>query len=247
MADAQDGCTKAALLLDQVRNYKKKRPAWSETTIRHCIVIRHLSTKAYEHIRSEKLLSLPCRTTLQKYIGTVSGEVGFSELVRRRLETELETLDTPQSKVCSLIVDEMRIQQRLLYRKQRDAFVGDVDMGPELEELAPKSRREYLANSLLCFLLCGLCAKFKILFGYFFTKGCTGHQLAVVITYVLRKTAEVDFDVVHLVTDNHKVNVAAMDILCKDELTTRAPHPADSSKEIYLSYDQSHVIKNLRS
>ncbi|KAH6928391.1 hypothetical protein HPB50_015475 [Hyalomma asiaticum] len=80
----------------------------------------------------------------------------------------------------------MRIQQRLLYHKQRDDFVGDVDMGPELEELAPES----------------------------------GH--------------------------NYKVNVTAMDILCKGELTTRAPHPADSSKEIYLSYDQSHVIKNLR-
>ncbi|KAL1423488.1 hypothetical protein MTO96_000019 [Rhipicephalus appendiculatus] len=140
----------------------------------------------------------------------------------------------------------MRIQQRLLYHKQRDAFVGDVDMGPELEQLAPKSG-EYLANSLLCFLLCGLGARFKKPVGYFFTKGCTGQQLALVISHVLKKTAEAGFDVVRLVTDNHKINVAAMDIMCNGEANIRAPHPADSSKEIYLSFDQSHVIKNVRS
>ncbi|KAL1477949.1 hypothetical protein MTO96_016928 [Rhipicephalus appendiculatus] len=57
------------------------------------------------------------------------GEVGFSQLVRSCLEAELETLDTLQLKVCSLVVDEMRIKQKLLYRKQRDTFVGDVDLG----------------------------------------------------------------------------------------------------------------------
>ncbi|KAL1477278.1 hypothetical protein MTO96_035860 [Rhipicephalus appendiculatus] len=111
--------------------------------------MRHLSTQAYEYLRSEELLKLPCRTTLQKCFGSTSGEVGFSQLVRSRLEAELETLDTPQSKVCSLVVDEMRIKQKLVYNKQRDAFVGDVDLGPELDHLAPASDGENLANSLL--------------------------------------------------------------------------------------------------
>ncbi|KAH9384134.1 hypothetical protein HPB48_026127 [Haemaphysalis longicornis] len=117
---------------------------------RPCIVIRNLSAKAYEYLRTENLLRLPCNKTLQKYIGTVSGEVGFSHLVRCRLEVELQGLDTAQSKVCSLIVDEMRIRQKLQY-KQRDAFIGDVDMGPELQHLVPGSNDETLANSVLCF------------------------------------------------------------------------------------------------
>lgn len=64
---------------------------------------------------------------------------------------------------------------------------------------------------------------------------------------MLKKTADTGFDVVRLVTDNHKINVAAMDIMCNGEAAIRAPHPADSSKEIYLSFDQSHIIKNVRS
>ncbi|KAK8763588.1 hypothetical protein V5799_015386 [Amblyomma americanum] len=201
----------------------------------------------YVHIRSEGLLRLPCRSTLQKCIGTVAGEFGFNDLVRCRLEAELENLETPQSKVCGLVVDEMRIQENLIYNKQRDAFVGDVDMGPELQDISPSSEDEVLANSLLCFLQCGLHARFKIPVGYFFTKGCTGEQLAVVIRHVLKKTADVGFDIVRLVTDNHKVNVAAMDILCGGKASIQTSHPADPSTELFLSFDQSHIIKNVRS
>ncbi|KAH7940673.1 hypothetical protein HPB49_003538 [Dermacentor silvarum] len=86
VADAEEGTPKAVLLLEEVKNYKRKTPRWSEITVRHGIVMRHLSTKAYEYLRCEELLKLPCRTTLQKYFGTTSGEVGFSELVRSRLE-----------------------------------------------------------------------------------------------------------------------------------------------------------------
>lgn len=110
--------------------------------------------------------------------------------------------------MCRLTVDEMRIQQKLEYHKQRDAFVGDVDMSTDLEHLIPTSESGNLANSLLCFLLCGLHARFKIPVAYFFTKGCTGEQLAACIRHVVCKTEEVGFDVVYLVTDNHKVNVA---------------------------------------
>lgn len=145
-SDAEKGNVKALLIVDQVKNYNKKRPQWSEVTLRHSIILRNLSTKAYEYLRSEDLLRLPCNKTIQKYIGAVSGEVGFTELVRCRLETEILALETPQSKVCSLVIDEMRIRQKLQYHKQRDAFIGDVDMGAELQHLVESSQNECLAN-----------------------------------------------------------------------------------------------------
>ncbi|KAH9368674.1 hypothetical protein HPB48_004693 [Haemaphysalis longicornis] len=133
--DAHQGNAKARLIMDQVVNYEAKKPAWSEITVRHCIILRNLSTKSYEYIRTENLLGLPCRTTLQKYLGSASGETGFSDLVKQRLNTELECLQTPQAKVCSLVVDEMRIKQRLEYHKQRDVFLGDVDVSKDLDHL----------------------------------------------------------------------------------------------------------------
>lgn len=49
-----------------------------------------------------------------------------------------------------------------------------------------------------------------------------------------------------LVTDTHKINTAAMDILCQGKATPSTLHPADNSRKLFLAFDQSH-IKNVRS
>ncbi|KAH7973688.1 hypothetical protein HPB49_004010 [Dermacentor silvarum] len=82
----------AFFLLDQIRNFRKKRPAWSEETTRHCVVLRHLSTRAYEHMRGKELLKLPSRNTLSAYVGIQNGETGFTKLVEARLKTECQNL-----------------------------------------------------------------------------------------------------------------------------------------------------------
>ncbi|KAG0432854.1 hypothetical protein HPB47_020456 [Ixodes persulcatus] len=97
----------ASFLLDQVVNFSKIRPTWSEITVRHSILLRSLSARAYEHIRSEGILKLPSRSTLQRFLGVTSGEVGFTSLVQERLKTEVANLKTEQAKMCSLVVDEM--------------------------------------------------------------------------------------------------------------------------------------------
>jgi hypothetical protein len=56
---------RAVFILDQIKNYKKSKPIWSEMTIRQCIAWRFCSPKAYEFPRN-MLLKLPCNTTLRK-------------------------------------------------------------------------------------------------------------------------------------------------------------------------------------
>lgn len=92
----------ASILLDQVKNFSAARPTWSEVTVRHCIILRNLSTRAYEHIRNEGILRLPSRATLQRYLGVNTGEVGFTSLVQQRLQVEVMSLKAEQAKVCSL-------------------------------------------------------------------------------------------------------------------------------------------------
>ncbi|XP_040076067.1 uncharacterized protein LOC120848163 [Ixodes scapularis] len=233
----------AMFLLEQIANFKRKKPSWSEDTIRHSIVLRHLSTKLYEHMRHEELLKLPSRNTLQNYLGTVNGETGFNSLVEARLKTEIEHLPAPQSKTCSVIVDEMRIQQKLQYNKQQDAFVGHTDMG-----LAEEADTEpVLANSLLCFVINGLASSCRIPVAYYFTNGLNGSQLSKLLVFVMTKVESTGFRVIRVVTDNHKVNVSAMKILCGGVLTYRIEHPCDPQRLLFLSFDYCHVVKNLRS
>lgn len=50
VAGAEQKNVKAAFTLDQVTNYSRKKPTWSETTVRYCIILRNLSTKAYKYV-----------------------------------------------------------------------------------------------------------------------------------------------------------------------------------------------------
>ncbi|KAH7973905.1 hypothetical protein HPB49_006801 [Dermacentor silvarum] len=244
---AQEKHVGACILVDQVTNFSKVRPTYSEVTVRNCIVLRNLSAKAYEFIRSKNLLKLPSRATLQRFLGVTTGEVGFTSLVKERLKAELENLTTQpqQAKVCSLVVDEMRIRQRLQYNKQTDTFVGEVDLGQDFG--TPTKGEPVLANSLLCFVLTGLSVRIRIPVGYFFTKNCTGQQLFTLMNYVLKEVETAGFLVARIVTDNHKINVLALELLCNGKLEHSIKHPEDPARRLFVAFDQCHLIKNIRS
>lgn len=87
----------------------------------------------------------------------------------QRLQTEIEILDAQQSKVRSLVVEDMRIKQRVQYQKQRDAFVSEVVLGQGFDS-TEKSSVPVHADSLLCFVLSGLAECLRIPVRYFFTK-----------------------------------------------------------------------------
>ncbi|KAH9360826.1 hypothetical protein HPB48_009380 [Haemaphysalis longicornis] len=147
-----------------------------------------------------------------KYVGAVSGEVGFSHLVRCRLEVQLHGLETTESKVCSLIVDEMKIRQKLKYSKEVHLSVT-LTWTPSHSVLFRNLTMKPWQIQSCVFCSAGLHARYKIPVGYFFTKGCTEEQLAEVSRYVIQTTTYVGINVICVVTDSHRINVAAMQIL----------------------------------
>lgn len=109
----------ASILVEQVENFAKKKPTRSEKTMRH-VVLRNLSTRTYKHARSTGILRLPCRSTLERFMGSSRGEVGVTKLVKQRLSAELASRLSLRARTCSSIVDEMRVKKkRLLYYAQR--------------------------------------------------------------------------------------------------------------------------------
>ncbi|EEC17110.1 hypothetical protein IscW_ISCW024753, partial [Ixodes scapularis] len=92
-----------------------------------------------------------------------------------------------------------------------------------------------------------LASSCRIPVAYFFTNGLNGSQLSKLLVCVMRKVESTGFRVIRVVTDNHKVNVSAMKILCGGVLTYRIEHPCDPQRLLFLSFDYCHVVKNLRS
>ncbi|KAG0444721.1 hypothetical protein HPB47_013463, partial [Ixodes persulcatus] len=92
---------------------------------------------------------LPCRTTLQKYVGSSDGEIGVTSLILERLKGERAGLKVQQETYCSLIIDEMSIQEKTVYDRQVDRIFWFVDMGNATSDSGPPK----VANRLLCFVL----------------------------------------------------------------------------------------------
>ncbi|KAH6919552.1 hypothetical protein HPB50_029468 [Hyalomma asiaticum] len=54
----------AVLLLNQITNFRRKKPTWTEDVVRHCVILRHLSTKKFSSDPIESLFG-----TLRRSLG----------------------------------------------------------------------------------------------------------------------------------------------------------------------------------
>ncbi|KAL1469389.1 hypothetical protein MTO96_025113 [Rhipicephalus appendiculatus] len=74
LAAAEQGEKAALFIENQVGNFHAKKPTYSESILRECVLWKACSNKGYDLVRSGALFKLPCRTTLQKYVGKSTGE-----------------------------------------------------------------------------------------------------------------------------------------------------------------------------
>ncbi|KAH7940671.1 hypothetical protein HPB49_003536 [Dermacentor silvarum] len=150
---AAQGYKTADFVRNQVRSFSTKKPHYSDVILRECVIWKACSNKGYEHARSRNIFKLPCRSTLQKYVGHSTGEIGVTSSI------EFKGLTVEQEAFCSLIIDEMAIQQRVIYDRQVDKRFGLVDRGEEHSTAVPQ-----VANRLLCFVIGGLACQHHISF-----------------------------------------------------------------------------------
>ncbi|KAG8176027.1 hypothetical protein JTE90_024669 [Oedothorax gibbosus] len=190
------------------------------------------------HVKS-LLLTLPCKNTLKKYTGNLVTEDGVNSLIKERLVHEVSSLDNGGDKFASIIIDEMAIQPKCLYDKPSDTVFGFSSDDKD---------KKVLANRLLCFVIHGLSINYSIPCAYYFTKNLAGKKLYSLFLSVLKEVEECGFIIVRVVTDNHKTNVLFFKKLSKSkQMQHKIEHPLDENRPMFLSFDPSHLIKNIRN
>ncbi|GFV55017.1 THAP-type domain-containing protein [Trichonephila clavipes] len=63
-----EGNIRTSFILTQVKNYNKKKPLWPETVIRESVILHEISQEAYNTLIKRKMLQLPTRMTLSRYV-----------------------------------------------------------------------------------------------------------------------------------------------------------------------------------
>ena len=80
------GCFKAA---NKPANGRRHSLEW----IYECLLMRIQNSKLYEHLRTRKILILPTRSTLEKYIQKVGTVYGFQESVFECLKLKASRME----------------------------------------------------------------------------------------------------------------------------------------------------------
>lgn len=94
--------------------------------------------------------------TLKRYIGPCTDEA-LSSLIQQRLTQEAKR-HCPQSLHASLIMDEMKVQERQYYQRQGDRVHGLVNLDGLEDKYKVKGQ---LASHMLCFVLVGLSTQYR--------------------------------------------------------------------------------------
>ncbi|KAG0431737.1 hypothetical protein HPB47_021512 [Ixodes persulcatus] len=100
---------------------------YSREWVLECILMRIKSPKLYEHIRKHKIMVLPSKSCLQKYVRNYKSSFGFNDDVFSAIAEKTKTMDAFQ-RHGGLLIDEMKLSENL--KVTSSGFIeGFVDLG----------------------------------------------------------------------------------------------------------------------
>lgn len=86
------------------------------------------SPRLYEHLRKNKILALPSKSTLKRYVSIYRTLFGFNEKILKKLKVKTAELDISK-RHGGLLIDELKLSENLSVRST-GAIEGFVDLGP---------------------------------------------------------------------------------------------------------------------
>lgn len=120
----QQECVRQCFAAAKVKN---KGIHYSKAWILECNIMKMKSSRLYNHIRDNKILVLPSRSTLKRYMAVYRSAFGFSKAVLDQLKQKTRDMDTFR-KHSGLLVDELKLSEHMCV-KTAGHFEGFVDLG----------------------------------------------------------------------------------------------------------------------
>ena len=149
--------------------------------IRYCLGLAAKYPSFYDDIRNGEnnntgFLMLPSRRRLRDYKNDIRPTQGFNRDVVNELAKNVENF-AEEEKYIILLLDEMKIQEDLVWDKHTGDLIGHVDLGnTELNYAALKNPDEF-ASQVLVFLVRSIVNPMKFTIANFATKNVTTTQL----------------------------------------------------------------------
>ena len=233
---------------------------WRPALIKWCLHLKFKSTGAYHALRSTGVLTLPSERTLFDYSHWNKGNLGFSATVNKQLIEEANIKDE-KDKYVTLILDEMKIREDLVFDKHSCSLLGFTDLGDVSNTLDNFERQckgesndttDKVATHMLAFMVRGIFSGFEFPYAHFPTKGATGEELFPIVWDGVRNLEESGLRVMVITCDGASPNRKFFKMHTTSKQTgtvtykTKNPYSPDG-REVYFMSDVPHLIKTINS
>lgn len=244
------------------KNKNKKDMRYNAEWLLECLLLRIKSSKTYEHLRSEGILPLPHKTTLQSMLSGMSCHFGFNEFALKALEKIFDGKPLNE-RFCSLMWDEITIAPDLTFNSSTFKFDGFM---PKIEDLIydnvesdstveDELSTPKLIDHALVFVVRPYIGSWVLPFAVFPAKNAvSGRDLYKMVMRALIVLEEKGARVLSTVCDGAATNVAvwnACRIFGRTQgnkyMSNKMVHPTQWDTPVYFLRDAPHLMKTMRN
>ena len=241
----------------------KKGVRYHPMIIRYCLGLASKSPAAYDEIRYDEktnsgFVILPSRRRLRDYKNYIRPEQGFNKHVINELRDIVLKFE-PAEKYGVLLMDEMKIQENLVWDKHTGDLIGFVDLGDTELNYATLQKSDEIATHVLVFLLRSIVNPLKFSLANFATTSVSSVQLFPLFwkaVGILEDSCGIK--VVGVTSDGASPNrsmyqmhlhMTRVEDLNEDvDVTYRTLNiMAEEKRYIYLLFDTPHIMKTARN
>ena len=149
--------------------------------IKYCLNLAAKSTAAYSELRYDSatgsgVLVLPSLRTLRDYRNYIKPTRGFNPDVIKDLKQKTEDF-SEQERYVAILIDEMKIQEDLVWENNPGELIGFIDLGDEELNFATFKNTSQIATHVLVLLIRSIVNPLSFSLANFATSGITAFQL----------------------------------------------------------------------
>ena len=241
-----EGTLNRLFIEEQLKAFEtdKRGMRWHPMIIRWAMTIRHRSKSAYEILRETGFMRMPSERTLNDYFHHRQYDSGID------FEGLMDFSKDHQGKDFSLMFDEMKIKDGIMYSRSTGEMTGYVDMG-ELN-IGEEAKGDGVATHALVFMIRGIQQASHFPAATFFTKACTASQLYFMIQEVISYLEMIKLKVRVVISDGASTNRQVAKLFCSNQSIEENMYRAinnfsDTPRFLYFVSDVPHLVKTSRN
>ena len=165
-----------------MRTSDNRQIRYHPAIIKYCLSIASKSSSAYEQLRLDSkdgtgILQLPSQRTLRRYRNVITPQQGFNPEIVKDL-TERTKNFSESERYVSILIDEMKVQEDLVFDKNSGNLVGFVDLGDEImNESMLVNDLDKLATHVMVFMVKSVKNPLSYSFANFATDGAVCSEI----------------------------------------------------------------------